>query len=327
MTVRLRARTPLPQFAGEAPISHEEYEKSYGATPEDIAKVEAFAKAHGLTVVEASSSRRSVILSGTVENFNKAFTVKLERHEHASQTYRGRTGKISVPDDLSDVVQGVFGLDDRPFAKPHVVYRRINQPTAHATTTPTFEVPQINELYNFPAGLDGTGQTIGIIELGGGYMPADLKAYFNRVSLPMPKVVPVSVDGGSNSPGSDADVEVVLDIEVAGATASGANLAVYFTPDASDQSFLDAITQAVHDTTNNPSVISISWGGPETSATDSFQQQFNEALQAASMLGITVCIASGDNGAADSGPNEWTAPPMLTSPRPALTHSAAAEPT
>ena len=80
---------------------------------------------------------------------------------------------------------------------------------------------------------------------------------------------------------------------------------VYFASDATDQGFLDAITQAIHDTTNNPSVISISWGGPESAATGSFQTQFNDALKAASLLGITVCIASGDNGAADVGPNEW----------------------
>jgi kumamolisin len=309
VTVRIRPKNPLPDTAeiahAQAPLSHDEYDKLYGASPDDIAKVEAFAKANNLKVVDVSPARRSMILSGTVEDFNKAFDVTLQCHEHANHTYRGRTGVISVPADLSGVVEGVFGLDDRTFAKPHYTMRRIDRPTSHATTSLTFEVPQITELYNFPAGLDGKGQTIGIIELGGGYRPADLKAYFNRVHLPMPKVVPVSVDGGKNKTGSDADVEVVLDIEVAGAAASGASLVVYFASDATDQGFLDAITQAVHDTTHNPSVISISWGGQETAATDSFQQQFNDALKAASLLGITVCVASGDNGAADVGPNEW----------------------
>jgi kumamolisin len=84
-------------------------------------------------------------------------------------------------------------------------------------------------------------------------------------------------------------------------------MVVYFTPDATDDSFLDAITKAVHDTDNNPSVISISWGGPEgpNTSTQAFQQQFDEALQAAAMLGITVCVASGDNWAADELPLPW----------------------
>jgi kumamolisin len=98
---------------------------------------------------------------------------------------------------------------------------------------------------------------------------------------------------------------VTLDIEVAGAIAPGATIVVYFTPDASAQSFLDAITQAVHDTQNNPSVISISWGGPESVPEDDFMNQFDQALQAAALLGITVCVAAGDNGAAGEVPSQW----------------------
>jgi kumamolisin len=61
----------------------------------------------------------------------------------------------------------------------------------------------------------------------------------------------------------------------------------------------------VHDTANNPSVISISWGGPESASDETFQTQFDEILKAAGTLGITVTVASGDSGAADEGPNEW----------------------
>jgi kumamolisin len=80
---------------------------------------------------------------------------------------------------------------------------------------------------------------------------------------------------------------------------------VYFAAGATDRDFLDAISQAVHDRVNNPGVISISWGGPESSATASFQTAFDEVLQSAAALGITVTVASGDSGAADEGPNEW----------------------
>jgi kumamolisin len=121
-------------------------------------------------------------------------------------------------------------------------------------------------------------------------------------------VIPVSVDGGTNAPSSASsdDAEVVLDIEVAGAAAPGAKFVVYFAPnDATSSGFLDALTKAVHDTENNLSVISISWGGPESMSTSNFQVEFDKALQAAAMLGITVCVAAGDNGAADMGPRVW----------------------
>ena len=157
----------------------------------------------------------------------------------------------------------------------------------------------------FRGNFDGTGQTIGIIELGGGYRPDDLSTYFQSLGQTVPTVISVSVDGGTNSPGQPADDEVALDIDVIGRCAPGARIVVYFTPDASDDSFLDVITKAVHDIEYSPSVISISWGGTEYESTRGFQGQFDEVLQAAAMLGITVCAASGDNGAANDPPRLW----------------------
>jgi len=98
---------------------------------------------------------------------------------------------------------------------------------------------QVASFYQFPANTDGTGQTIAIIELGGGYPTADLATYFGGLGLPTPSVTAVGVDGGSNSPGQSADGEVELDIQVAGAVAPGASQFVYFAPN-TDQGFIDA---------------------------------------------------------------------------------------
>jgi len=90
----------------------------------------------------------------------------------------------------------------------------------------------------------------------------------------------------------------MLDIEVAGSIAPAAKIVVYFAPN-TDQGFLDAITTAVHDTTNQPSVISISWGSAESTWTAQAMTNFDEAFQAAAAIGVTVCIASGDSGSSD----------------------------
>jgi kumamolisin len=160
----------------------------------------------------------------------------------------------------------------------------------------------VSQLYDFPATATGQGQTIGIIELGGGYTQSDLNAYFNALGIsPAPTVTAVSVDGAQNQPTGSADgpdAEVMLDIEVAGAVAPGATIVVYFAPN-TDSGFLDAINQAVGDKQNNPSVISISWGGPESTWTSQSLQSYNSALEAASAVGVSVCIAAGDNGATD----------------------------
>jgi len=172
---------------------------------------------------------------------------------------------------------------------------------ADAGGATSFTPLQIAALYDFPPGA-GQGECVGIIELGGGERPADLSSYFSALGISLPPTVTVvSVDHGTNDPTGDPngpDGEVMLDIEVVGVIAPQANIAVYFAPN-TDAGFLDAITTAIHDATNKPSVISISWGGPESSWTQQALAAFDSAFQAAATMGITVCVASGDNGSSD----------------------------
>ena len=114
----------------------------------------------------------------------------------------------------------------------------------------------------------------------------------------MPVVKSVSVVPGHNKPGGSADDEVMLDIEVAGAIAPKATIVMYYAPN-STKGFIDAITQAVHDDVNKPTVLSISWGGPETIWTTQAKTNFNEVCKAAALLGVTICLASGDAGSDD----------------------------
>jgi kumamolisin len=287
----------------EGHLKREDFAKQFGADPGDFAAIKTFATQHGLVVVQEDAARRTVILSGTVAQFNDAFGVKLERFEHDGGSYRGRTGSIQLPDELRGIVEAVLGLDDRPQATPHFRVRDAGgtaQPRASSTAAGSFTPTQLADLYGFPQGT-GHGTCIGIIELGGGYRPADLRTYFKGLGVAMPKVSAVSVDHGKNQPTGKVngpDGEVMLDIEVAGAVAPGASMVVYFAPN-TDAGFLDAVTTAVHDATNKPSVISISWGGPESTWTAQATTAFDEAFQAAATMGVTVCVASGDDGSSD----------------------------
>ena len=313
VTVRLRPKTPLPEASDSGALadvppqqrtylSREALEHHYGADPQDIKQVADFARAHGLVVVQSSAAQRSVLLSGTAAEFEAAFGTRLHQYSYPEGTYRGRTGTVTVPAPLGDIVQGVFGLDDRPQAEAHF---RVRPPAgagaivAHAAMQ-AFTPPQLAKLYQFPTGLDGSGQTIAIIELGGGFKPQDLTTYFTGLKLPVPTVKVVSINGARNQPtnANSADGEVLLDIEVAAAVALKAHIVVYFAPNTS-QGFLNAITTAIHDKTNKPSVISISWGGPESTWTAQAMDQFDQAFQAAALLGVTVCCAAGDNGSSD----------------------------
>jgi kumamolisin len=298
-----KARKIAAGDKSERHLTHDEYDQQFGADPTDIQAVKQFANQHGLAVVDEHPGRRHVVLSGTVAQFNDAFGVELEEFEHPGGSYRGRTGAVHLPDELHGAVTAVLGLDNRPQARPHFRARPTHgnvQFHAAAAASTSFTPTELAALYNFPAGT-GQGECIAIIELGGGYRTTDLQRYFSALHVSQPKVLAVSVDHGKNHPtgsGNGPDGEVMLDIEVAGAIAPGAKIAVYFAPN-TDAGFLDAIAAAIHDTTNKPSVISISWGGPESNWTPQAMTAFDQAFQAAAAMGITVCAASGDDGSND----------------------------
>jgi len=286
---------------GPVRISRAEFQKRNGGDPEAIKQVKAFAREFNLRVEAdpTSALRRTVQLTGTAADIQKAFGVALEQKMIDGAQYRVREGVIHLPASLSGMVEAVLGLDNRPQARPHF---RVHQPRAKSASPSSYTPLQVAEAYNFPASASGAGQTIGIIELGGGYRQADLAAYFKTLGLAAPAITAVSVDGGKNKPStaSGADGEVMLDVEVAASVAPGAKVAVYFTPN-TDQGFLDAITTAVHDAANKPSVISISWGGPESSWTAQSMTAMDEACQSAAALGVTITVAAGDNGSTDGG--------------------------
>ena len=261
----------------------------------DIGKVVAFANDAGLSVVKQEPGRRLVKLRGTAEKIEAAFRTKLHNYNDGERAFRSRSGSLSAPADVVEAIDAVLGLDTRPAAMP----RLARHPDPHVIGG--HKPNAVAALYKFPVTAGrGAGQCIALIELGGGYRASDNAAAFAAMGLPVPTVVPVSVSGGQNNPGpnANADGEVALDIQVAGGAAPRARIAVYFAPN-TFQGFVDAVSRAVHDPINKPSVISISWGAPEVHWTGQAVTAMNGAFRDAARLGITVLAASGDNLATD----------------------------
>lgn len=302
VTVRLRRKKELlPESLNGQFISRETYLNEYSSAKEDTDLVEAFAHTNSLSTVEINHARRSLKLSGKISDFEKAFDVTVNGYEGVSGHFRRLDGEISIPEELKDIIKGVFGLDNPPIARP--MFQPVKENggiVAHDAAPQAFTADQLAKIYGFPAGVKGNGQCIGIIELGGGFQTTDITNYFTGLGIAAPVVKAIAIDGGTNSPSTPdgADGEVMLDIEVAGAVAPGAQIAVYFSPN-TDQGFLDAITTAIHDTQNKPSVISISWGSAEVNWTQQALDNFNEAFKTAAAVGVTICAAAGDSGSRD----------------------------
>ena len=301
VTVVLRRRAKLPR-PGSRIVSRAKFADLYGASPADVEQVEQFAAENDLTVGEIDLARRSILLTGTAANMSEAFGTTLRLYQSADGVFRGREGQLYLPSSLADIVVGVLGLDSRPQARAKLRRHIVGvQPSAAGDTSYTPNA--VAKLYNYPTAGSGSGQTVAIVELGGGFRASDLTAYFNKLAItPAPSVTAVSVDGARNQPAGNpnsADGEVLLDIEVVGAIASKAKIAVYFAPN-TDQGFLDAITTAVHDNVRKPSVVSISWGSAESTWTAQALTSFDQAFQDAAVLGVSICVAAGDDGSTDN---------------------------
>ena len=134
---RLTANDP-----GAQPLSREDYERRFGASAADIARVEQFASAHALTVARIDASSRRVVLSGTVRQYNAAFGIELQRYEHqvdhTVHHFRQPSGPLHLPEDMHEVVTAVVGLDNRAKVKPH--FRIVSPMPALATEASAYEL-------------------------------------------------------------------------------------------------------------------------------------------------------------------------------------------
>lgn len=298
-TLILRRRAQLDDATLTEPVSRAELGVAHGAEPADVDLVVDTLTGLGVQVLSTDAASRRVRVAGSVGLLSRVFGTSLQavssRDAAGGQlTHRHRTGALSVPAVLDGVVTAVLGLDDRPQARAQF------RTAAAGSSATSFTPPQLGTIYRFPPGTDGAGQSVAIVELGGGFAQTELDTYFAGLSITGPVVRAVGVDGGVNKPGADpqgADGEVLLDIEVIGALAPKADIVVYFAPN-TDAGFLDAISDAAH-ASPAPVALSISWGQSEDAWTVQARTAFDQALADAAALGVTVTVAAGDDGSTD----------------------------
>jgi Pro-kumamolisin, activation domain len=329
-TIRVRRRpdaAPLPDqdyWAANPPgrrrfMTRDELLARAGAAQADLDTVTTFVRRHGFEVMEISAARRTARVSGTVAQATSAFAVDLGRYESPEESYRGREGSIYLPNDVADVVHGIFGLDNRRMARR----QGVTAPPGAVGLTPI----QVAALYKFPP-LKAAGQTIGILEFGGGFAQGDLNLFCASVGVPgalTPTPTLVSVDGQStttyagsaSNPNLGNDGEVALDVQIVASVAQGANIVMFFAPGSSD-GWIDAVTTAIYETPSPLTALSISWGHTEDNWTSSATMTISEAFQDAAALGLAVFAGSGDLGS-NGGDNDGSAHVLYPSSDPWVT--------
>jgi kumamolisin len=280
-------------------LSHDEFDDAYGADPADFAAVADFGRQFGLTVVESNLSTRIVTLSGTLSSIGAALRVNITYMHDGPRQYRTHHGQIQVPVTLKNIVLCVLGIDEYVFVHPMVQTVSPWEIALLNLYTQVHTPDQVADFYDLPEAT-GKGECISMVEFGGGYSLPLLNLYFALLGKKTPEITDVPIAGGANRPGliPYLDAEVYLDIEVAGAIAPEAQLVVYFAP-SSVLGFVRAFSAAIHDRVHNPSVVFCTWGFAEVKwmVEPGGMQAVNEVLQEAALLGVSVCVASGDWGA------------------------------
>jgi len=325
VTLVVRHQSSTADFHEDERWSALPHERELDLRPEDhhahegdLDAVRRFAEGNGLEVVSVSAQKRTLVLSGTAEAVGSAFHIDFVRYRHGRGEHRGYEGQVHVPEDLDGVVTAVLGLHDRPIARPNLA------PGAGGST---LSATDLSRLYAFPEATTGAKQTIGIIELGGGYRDSDLTTFFGSLELEPPKVTWKGVDGAKNSPEDveqvratmewlsaavadpanatappgegSATVETTMDIEIAGALAPGADIVVYFAQP-TELSLYNAIHAALEP--GGPTLISFSWSWNEH-LSDGEQAQIGDLLERCARNKVTFCVGSGDRGSMGSPAN------------------------
>ncbi|WER48898.1 S53 family peptidase [Cupriavidus sp. WKF15] len=327
VTVTLKGpQLPAPGQMPDKALSRQEIAQRFGVSAEQVRKVEDVLRAYGLQVVEVKQGGRSIRVRGPAAAMIAAFRPELGIYQVPGQgQIRARQGMLMVPAEIADVVEGVFGLDQRRVAKRHAQAAALVR--AAAPLTPADLVKQ----YRFPAG-DGAGKAVAIAEfgqnLGNGqvlppaYLPSDVAAFCKRQGLPQPVV---RIESVGLSPLSEQQfkaeiqelpkdlqdllfmqtAETMMDIEIVAGLCPKADIGVYFAT-WGESGWINLLDEVTSGSGPLPVALSISYGLAEEAPDWSHgaMASINQRLQIAAMQGMTVCVSSGDDGSGCNQPGK-----------------------
>lgn len=299
----IRRKNPLELDLSQpvAPLSYDVWSDQYSAAPHDLNQVEIALEAYGLQIIKSDPAHRVIIAAGRPAQFEVLFQTSFHYAPHIDGNYYHymEESNIVLPDEIKGLVVGILGHDTRQRHRRHNTFSTQLEKQYKDSVTPS----EVAKAYNFPTTSLGEGQTIAILELGGGYQTKALQHYFSEMGIEsIPNIRRFTVDGAQNNTSAPATEEIYLDIEIIASIARKADIQVWFTNEKLGiKGIVDGIQQIISHNSHNIGnlVISYSWGGPEISphgAPSYSLTPINEALKDAASMGVTICASAGDHG-------------------------------
>jgi hypothetical protein len=300
-------------------LTPDEFGRRFGPSDQDVATVKSWLEGHGFSVTKVNPGKQTIEFSGNVAQMRTAFQTQIHRYEVNGESHYANASDPRIPAALAPVVGGFVSLNNfRLKSYAHLLGHASYDPRTDRATpqwtmgdstsgvsfvlAPSDYAVQydLNPLYE--AGIDGSGQTIAIINESN-IDVALVNSFRSLFGLPYnpPQII---IDGndpgvdGINNPdgGNGASVEAYLDVEWAGAVAPRAQVDLVIGADTSLENGL--ILAAEHAVCGNVApIISLSFGQCEANLSGSNQYMSNLWEQAAAQ-GITVLVSTGDSGSA-----------------------------
>jgi uncharacterized repeat protein (TIGR03803 family) len=286
-------------------LTADQFTVRFGPSETDYQALVDFVQANGLKVTDTHSNRTLIDVSGSVADIERMFQVRLQVYQHPFEARTFYAPDSSPSLEFPVPVLSVSGLDD--FFPPRPMNLRDFR--SNSLTVKSYvggSGPRGNLIgrdfraaYAPGVGLDGAGQSAGLLELDG-YYAGDIQTYARLAGLPYVPLTNVLLNGVTGIPGAQ-NIEAALDIDMVMSMAPGlARVIVY-----EGRSGNDLLNRMATD--NQAKQLSSSWGFG--SAVDPARDQIFQQFAA---QGQSFFQASGDNGA-------WTGAIFPPSDNPYIT--------
>ena len=273
-----------------------QFTEQFGPTAVDYQRVIGLLESHGLKVTHTYPDRLAVNVTGSVANIEQTFQVTMQVYQHPAESRTFYAPDVEPSVELGFPVLSVEGLSTyslpRPMLKRAPPDQRVQSDQTGSGPSGQFLGSDIRTAYGAGTALDGSGQVLGLIELGP-YNLSDVTAYFDTIgqplNVPIVNVLLGSADGicsGCN------DGEEAIDVEQIISMAPNASALIVYLAYNSNVSAYNAYLQAANDNLVKQMSISFGWSG-----TPSSEQDYETVFEELAAQGQSSFVASGDAGA------------------------------
>ncbi|WP_147293366.1 S53 family peptidase [Dyella monticola] len=276
--------------------------EEYGPSQMDIDAITGWLKSQGFTVNKVYENGTMVDFSGSAGQVHSAFATEIHHLNVNGENHIGNMSDPQIPAAFAGVVGGVVSLNDfRPHTnfKQHADYTFTSSGSTYYAVTPA----DLAKIYNltslFSAGVEGSGQTIALIEDTNVYSTSDITTFRSTFGLPtasFSQVHPESCTNPGDVTGNDGEAE--LDVEYAGAAAPAATLELVSCKDTTTTFGGLIAMEDLLEAGSPPLIWSVSYGECEAENGATQNAAYSSTYESAAAEGVSVFVSSGDEGAA-----------------------------